>query len=75
MFVKDVSIDPLSVSRHDVSVDANRPNQLDASVNQTPQILNEISVQYSKNNRSISMQYDKVSNHEVSIQHVPMYTD
>ena len=63
VFVKDVSIDPLSISRHDVSIDANKPNQLDASVDQTPQILNEISVQYSRNNKSISMQYDQPSNH------------
>lgn len=46
--VRDVSINPPSVHMHDVSIAADRPILLDVSVDQTPQIQNEVSIQYER---------------------------
>jgi hypothetical protein len=73
--VKDVSISPASIQQHDVSIDARQPVLMDVSVEQTTPEHNEASIQYSRNNREVSVQLDQPSKHEVSIQEVPMFVD
>jgi hypothetical protein len=52
----------------DISVEAMGKSMRDASVDQTPQLQNEISVQYSREGREISVQMDRPGQEEVSIQ-------
>ena len=73
--VKDVSINPASIHQHDVSVDANKPILLDASVEQSQELNQEVSIQYDVGNNEVSIQMDRPSVHNVSIQQVPVYTD
>lgn len=86
VFMQDVSISPPSVHQHDVSIEAQQPVLMDVSVEQTAKEQGDVSVQYSKENKEISVQYSQENKEisvqysqeeqaEVSIQHVPIYTD
>lgn len=47
----DVSINARALSKHDVSID------------QTPEAVNEVSVQYNRSRHEVSIQMDRVDQH------------